>query len=110
MRHNGLTAVQLNIIKTTLKPFAQKIQHVGLFGSRATGQYRDNSDIDMVIYGTLTEQEIARLWTLFDNSPLAIKVDLHAYDQISYPPLKAHIDAVMQPLFTQEELHGSQLA
>ena len=66
--------------------------------------YRDNSDIDMVIYGNLKEDDINRLWTLFDASPLPIKVDVQAYSLITYEPLKNHIDAVMKPLFMKKDL------
>lgn len=102
--HNGLTHSQKKILKEILQPFANQIEKVGLFGSRATGLYRDNSDIDMVIYGNLREKDVNHLWTLFDASPLPIKVDVNAYSLITYPPLKEHIDAVMQPLFWKEDL------
>lgn len=101
---SGLTLFQQKILKDILKPFVNKIDMVGLFGSRATGKYRENSDIDMVIYGDLKEDDINRLWTLFDTSLLPIKVDVQAYSLITYTPLKKHIDMVMQPLFLKEDL------
>lgn len=97
--NNGLTITQKKIIKEILQPFTNQIDMVGLFGSRATGLYRDNSDIDMVIYGDFKEEDANRLWTLFDASSLPLKVDVHIYSLITYPPLKYHIDSVMQPLF-----------
>lgn len=104
MADNGLTPAQKKIIKDILRPFAKKIDKVGLFGSRATGLHRENSDIDLVIYGNLTEADANRLWTLFDVSALAVKVDVHVYPLITYPPLKDHIDASMRPLFEKEDL------
>jgi predicted nucleotidyltransferase len=101
---HGLTPLQQKIIKEILQPFANQIDKVGLFGSRATGLYRNNSDIDMVIYGDLKEDDVNRLWTLFDSSPLPIKVDIQAYSLITYPPLKKHIDEVMKPLFIKNDL------
>ncbi len=106
MSDNGLTIYQINIIKRILHPFANKIHSVGLFGSRAKGTYRENSDIDMVIYGSLNEEDVDRIWTLFDASDLPVRVDLNVYHLIAYPPLKRHIDAVVQPLFSQQELLG----
>ena len=35
---------------------------------------------------------------------MARKVDVIAYDLITYPPLKAHIDGVMVPLFDSSDL------
>jgi uncharacterized protein len=104
MFNHGLTAQQLDIIRNILKLYAHDIERVGLFGSRATGLYRANSDIDMVLYGNMDTQTIDRLSTVFDESALPVKVDLTAYSLITYPPLKTHIDAVMQVLFMAEQL------
>jgi predicted nucleotidyltransferase len=98
MRDHGLTHQQLHIIGETLRPFADKITTVGLFGSRATGTYRDNSDIDLVLYGPLSAADIDRIYTRFEDSALPIKVDVAAFDLIDHPPLKQHIAAVMRPL------------
>ncbi len=104
MVNNGLSAQQKIILKDVLRPFANKIDSVAIFGSRATGMYRDDSDIDMVIYGALSEQDVDRLWTLFDASPLALKVDVNGYNLVSYPALKAHIDMVATQLFNKQDL------
>ena len=58
----------------------------------------------MVLYGTLDTRIRDKIWSAFEESYLPVKVDVLAYDHITYPPLKAHIDAMMQPLFTQAEL------
>jgi predicted nucleotidyltransferase len=91
----------LRVIANILRPFAARITTVGLFGSRATGVYRDNSDIDLVLYGPLTENDIDRIYTLFQESSLPVSVDVTAFELIDYPPLKAHITAVMKPLFSK---------
>ena len=75
-----------------------------MFGSRATGAWRVNSDLDLVIYGSLRPSEIDRLWTLFDDSALDLTVDVLKYDETMYPPLRAHIDAAAQPLFVKDDL------
>ena len=107
MPSHGLTDKQLGIVRNTFIPYADKIECVGLFGSRATGKARASSDIDIVVYGKITEADIDRLRTLFDESELAIKVDITAYHQITYPHLKTHIDEVMQVLFTHDDLERS---
>jgi predicted nucleotidyltransferase len=104
MAEHGLTAQQLESIRAVLAPFSAVIDRVALFGSRATGQARANSDVDLVLYGALDEAIVDRIWTLFDASNLALTVDLNAYDLISYPPLREHIDRVGQTLFTKTEL------
>lgn len=105
MKQHGLSDEQLKIIKDILVPFAEDIDCAGLFGSRATGKYRPNSDIDLVLYGTLDEKTVDRISTLFNESTLPVKVDVQAYDLITYTPLKAHIDAVMLLLFKRDSLN-----
>ena len=99
MADHGLTERQVQVIADTLKPYLGRLSKVGLFGSRATGAYRENSDIDLVLYGTLDAHDMDRLHTLFEESSLPMSVDVSAYHLIDYPPMKAHVDAVMRPLF-----------
>ena len=107
MPHHGLTLQQLQTIAGILRPSADRITLVGLFGSRALGTWRETSDIDMVLYGPVSEADVDRLYTLFMESHLPVKVDVVAYDLVEYPQLKQHIDRVMQPLFTQEDLQAA---
>ena len=90
-------------MRDVLRPFANTIESVGVFGSRAMGNARENSDIDLVIYGPISERQIDRLWTLFDESSLAVRVDVLAYNLIKHPPMRAHIDRFMQPLFGPDD-------
>ncbi|MBT3071419.1 nucleotidyltransferase domain-containing protein [Rhodomicrobium sp. Az07] len=103
---HGLSPRQMQILRDVLAPFADSITRVGVFGLRATGTFRPDSDIDMVLHGQITDALVDRLWTLFDASSLPLKVDLVGYDLIAYPPLQEHIDAVEKTLFTREDLTG----
>lgn len=104
-----LTDDQIAILHHILSNFADDIELVGLFGSRATGRARPNSDIDLVLYGAVDAAMVDRIWTLCDESDLSLKVDVNAYDLIEVDALKAHIDLVMHPLFTREQLQEVQL-
>ncbi|MFN9789627.1 MAG: nucleotidyltransferase family protein [Holosporales bacterium] len=99
MPDHGLSLRQLETIRAILAPHRGTITKAGLFGSRALGTYRPNSDIDLVLYGPIPEAIITDLKSAFEESILPMRVDVVAYDLITYPPLKAHIDAVMQPLY-----------
>lgn len=95
MQHNfdhGLTDSDLEIIQSILKPYKQKIDKTGIFGSRATGTYKPYSDIDMVLYGDISECDGNHIATLFTDSMLIYKVDIIVYNHIDYAPLKEHID------------------
>lgn len=101
---HGLSEHQLDTLRSILSRFANSIELAGLFGSRATGKARPNSDVDLVLYGDdITAETVDRIWTLCNDSDLAIGVDVTAYGLINNPALKAHIDRVMQPLILQSE-------
>ena len=102
--NHGLTPRQLAVIKGILRPYADRLVRVDLFGSRATGNWRPNSDIDLALYGRLEEKDVDRLRTLFLESSLPVAVDVKQYERTAYPPLRAHMDAVRQCLFTHAEL------
>lgn len=101
---HGLSRPQLELLRTVLAPFADRITEAALFGSRATGAAKPHSDIDLVLYGPLFEGDVDRLRTLFDESSLSVTVDVVAYELLGDAPLKAHIDAVKRPLFSESDL------
>ena len=101
---HGLTDRQLELIRRILAPFADRIKRVDLFGSRAQGKHSPDSDIDLVIHGDIDAKTADRIWTLFTESSLPLKTDVLIYDQIQKQALKAHIDLVGLPLFTQKVL------
>ncbi len=110
MADHGLNPNQILLICHALAPFADAIEQVGLFGSRATGTARLNSDVDLVLYGLRDQRTLDRIHTVFTESLLPFTVDVQAYDLIKYPPLRKHIDDCMQPLFTRQDLLKEKLA
>ena len=102
--NHGLSDRQLAVLRRILSTYAEEIASVELFGSRATGAYRPNSDIDLVLRGSIKEKQIDRLWTMFHESNLPVSVDVKSYELTTYAPLKAHMDKVCKTLFTQQDL------
>ena len=98
---HGLSDSQLQTIKNILRECPTPVASVSLFGSRATGAYKSNSDIDLVLYGYIDSASIARLWTLFHESNLPYNVDVNAYRLARDPE---HIDSLAKVLFTQADL------
>jgi predicted nucleotidyltransferase len=105
---HGLSGYHIGIIRDTLAPYAEHIKRVDLFGSRATGRYRPESDIDMVVHGALTHDDVARIRRLLDETVLPHKIDLLAYHLIDYPPLRARIDADAKQLLTQADIQAGR--
>lgn len=101
---SSVSPARRDVLRSVLSGYSEQIDRVAVFGSHALGRARDNSDIDLVIYGQLTDRDIDRLWTLFDSSQLSVPVDVVHYRSTLYPPLKNHIDAVAKTLFTKQQL------
>ncbi len=71
----------------------EEIEKVSIFGSRAKGTYRENSDIDIVVYGKdMNKSLIYRLYELLEeNAPYPFFVDIVDY-QLADEILKREID------------------
>ena len=72
-----------------------------LYGSRAKGNYRNGSDIDLSLK-TGDNFDFTNLLHIigdFDDSDLPYFVDVSIYDNISNPDLKNHIDRVGKVLY-----------
>ena len=89
----GLKEKHIEAINSCFAQFGN-IEQVVVYGSRAKGNYRKGSDIDLTIVGDLTYSEILKLENELDDLLLPYKIDLSLKHQISNPDLIAHIDRV----------------
>jgi predicted nucleotidyltransferase len=78
-----------------------KIREARVFGSRAKGNYRRESDVDIVIYGDADSVLASLLASELDDLPLPYRFDVQAYGCIKHAPLRDHIDRVGTPIFVQ---------
>ncbi|MFI5201714.1 MAG: nucleotidyltransferase family protein [Candidatus Kapaibacterium sp.] len=63
-----------------------------IFGSRAKGNYRPSSDIDLVLWGNISRNILAGIAGELEELPLPYKFDVEAYDSIRHEPLREHIE------------------
>jgi predicted nucleotidyltransferase len=68
----------------------EDISRVVLFGSRAKGSAKDNSDIDLAVSG-VSDIMAEDLALELEELPLPYKFDVLACDSISHKPLLEHI-------------------
>jgi uncharacterized protein len=99
-----LTKMQTEAIKAAFRPFADSIEVVGVYGSRAQGMARPGSDVDLVVYGELTDRDFELIRGELDAGDLSIFADLVRYEDVKHAALKTQIDNWMKPLFHRNEL------
>ncbi|MFV0554072.1 MAG: nucleotidyltransferase domain-containing protein [Mangrovibacterium sp.] len=72
-----------------------RIQRAIVYGSRAKGNYRQGSDLDVCLVGEdLPFDELLRIETELDDLLLPIRIDVSLFEQIDNPELIAHIKRV----------------
>jgi predicted nucleotidyltransferase len=99
---HGLPAYAVERLRNAFRQWPG-IEAVILYGSRAKGDYRPNSDIDLCVVGeSLGVKELLQLDTAIDDLLLPWKVDLSLKHQIEDPDLLAHIERVGTPLYRAE--------
>ena len=72
-----------------------RVERAVLYGSRAKGNYRPGSDIDLTLFGeSLTYADLCRIETEIDDLLLPYTLDLSLYAQIENADLREHIRRV----------------
>lgn len=66
-----------------------------LFGSRAKGNFRPGSDVDLSLHGTeISLKELGEIEFEMDDLLLPYKVDLLIFDNLDHAKLREHIERV----------------
>lgn len=80
------------------------IEKAILYGSRAKGNFKPGSDIDIVLCAPeLSLNELFRIENELDDLLLPWKIDLSLYHQISNPDLADHIKRIGKILYKKNE-------
>jgi predicted nucleotidyltransferase len=71
-----------------------EIDRVILYGSRAKGDFRTGSDIDLTIEGGVSDSQLLRIETELEDLDLPYMIDLSLFHRITNPDLVDHIHRV----------------
>ncbi len=71
-----------------LKPYLSETQRVFVYGSRAKGEHRRFSDLDLAIAGDIDPLMMAQLTFDLEDSDLPFQVDVHRMKDFSEAFLK----------------------
>ena len=96
----GLQDKDINAIRQCFARY-QKIEKVIIYGSRAKGNYKNGSDIDLNIEGDLDYSTLLKIDNELDDLLLPYKIDLSLREHIKNPDLIKHIDSVGQIFYSR---------
>jgi len=96
----GLPDRTLNTLEIIFKNYSG-IHQVILYGSRAKGNYKNGSDIDLTLKTntSFNRTNLLRIAGDFDDSDIPYFVDVSVYETISNQDLKDHIDRVGKVIY-----------
>jgi predicted nucleotidyltransferase len=101
----GLTEATIQKISGV---FAQHeaIAKAVVYGSRAKGNYKNGSDIDLTLFNqpdaAISAQDIARILVEIDDLLLPYTIDLSAFDRLSNAKLREHIERVGEVFYQRD--------
>ena len=77
------------------------VMEAKIFGSRAKGNIRPNSDIDLALGGTISRIELGTIVGELEEVPLPYLFDVELYDSLHYQALREHIDRVGKKFYVR---------
>ncbi|WP_310598771.1 nucleotidyltransferase domain-containing protein [Desulfobulbus sp.] len=87
---SGLNVVALDLLRETLAA-TPMLRRAWLFGSRAKGTARSNSDIDIAVEGLTQSLAVESLRDRLNELPLPYVVDVQSLENIKNAKLSEHI-------------------
>lgn len=98
----GLVPDVIEQIKSVFVRYPQ-IDKVVIYGSRAKGNFKKGSDIDLTMFGPkLSYQLLADILDELDELMLPYKIDLSVFDKLDNANLKDHIERVGLIFYKQQ--------
>jgi len=96
----GLKDIYMTYIIDACEQVAS-IDKVFIFGSRALGNYKSGSDIDLVVYGAnVTEKDMIKFnMILNEEMPIPFFIDTVYFESINNDKLIEHINSVGKAVF-----------
>lgn len=89
----GLTPKTFALIRAVFERYPA-VTRVVLFGSRAKGTARPESDIDLALDGDISPDTVSRIASDLDDLPLPYRFDIKPLVSIQHSDLRSHIHRV----------------
>ena len=92
--NHGLSEETVEKMLSVFAEFPQ-IEKAVLYGSRAKGNFKIGSDIDLTLYGkNLSQHLLGDIAEILDDLLLPYTIDLSIFDKINHHALREHIERV----------------
>ena len=100
--NHGLSDATVRKIQQVLAGFPE-VEKAVLYGSRAKGNYKPGSDIDLTLFGDeLDERVMSRIYWALDDLLLPYEMDLSNFTDLRHPALIDHIRRVGVVLYDKK--------
>ena len=100
--NHGLSADTVARITSVLARFPD-VEKAVIYGSRAKGNHRKGSDIDLTLFGDgLNDTVMSRIYWALDDLLLPYKIDLSLFSGLKEPALVDHIRRVGIVLYARQ--------
>ena len=87
----------LNVLKSH-----PNIQEAIIFGSRAIGNYREGSDIDITLKGNISFDNLLRIENEIENEMLPYKFDVSLFEKLENKKLLEHINNIGKVFYKKD--------
>jgi predicted nucleotidyltransferase len=99
----GLSSSVIKKLQEVFESFPE-VNKVVIYGSRAKGNFREGSDIDLTLFGeNLDLKKLQKIELEIDELYLPYKLDLSLFHQISNLDLIEHINRVGKIFYQKEK-------
>ena len=97
----GLPDKTISMINEIFSKYSD-IEKVVIYGSRARGDYKNGSDIDLTIHGDISVGDKIRISGLIYDLPIPYMCDLSIFKNIKNENLVEHIERVGQIFYERK--------
>jgi type I restriction enzyme S subunit len=98
----GLSELTIEKIRGVFAQFSE-IEKAVLYGSRAKGNFKTGSDIDLTLYGAAITSDLhATIADRLDDLLLPYSIDLSLFDELDHAKLREHIERVGMVFYERE--------
>ena len=106
--NHGLSAATVEEIREVLARFPE-VEKAVLYGSRAKGNFRLGSDVDLTLLGPcLTLKIVGRIQDELEDGLLPYRFDISILDQITQEDLIDHIRRVGVPFYEKAPISAKR--